>query len=170
MKKSYFFIGLILIFGFMFIGKSQKETMVQSSTYNKMLQVLLTHDVPEVGVADILASEEIIILDARKKDEYEVSHIKNALWVGYDDFKQDRLLEVSKNQNIIVYCSVGYRSEKITQKLINLGYTNTSNLYGGLFEWVNQDRPVVDQNGTTNKIHGFSRLWSVWLKKGEKVY
>ncbi|MER3327952.1 MAG: rhodanese-like domain-containing protein, partial [Candidatus Kapaibacterium sp.] len=88
-----------------------------------------------------------------------------------DDFELSRVQEISKDSKIVVYCSVGYRSEKIAEKLQGAGYTDVSNLYGGIFEWVNQDRAVVDdQNTPTTKVHAFSRVWGVWLNKGEKVY
>ena len=45
------------------------------------------------------------------------------------------------------------------------------NLYGGLFEWVNQGKEVVKPNGeTTETVHAYSKSWGIWLKKGEKVY
>jgi predicted sulfurtransferase len=70
-----------------------------------------------------------------------------------------------------VYCSIGKRSESITQKLSKAGYGNVSNLYGGIFEWVNQGNGVVDVNNKqTNKIHAYGKFWGQWLHKGEKVY
>lgn len=69
-----------------------------------------------------------------------------------------------------MYCSIGYRSEKIAKKLLENGYDNVSNLYGGIFEWANQGNKVYNDYGETTKVHAFSRLWSVWLNKGEKVY
>jgi 3-mercaptopyruvate sulfurtransferase SseA len=66
---------------------------------------------------------------------------------------------------------VGYRSEKISEKLKQAGFKDVSNLYGGIFEWVNQGNPVVDENGKiTDNIHAYSKTWGVWLNKGVKVY
>ena len=46
-----------------------------------------------------------------------------------------------------------------------------SNLYGSIFEWVNQRKPVHDSEGKEKlKIHAYPQVWGVWLKKGEKVY
>ena len=83
----------------------------------------------------------------------------------------DSLKNIQKNSRIIVYCSVGYRSERIGEQLLANGYSNVTNLYGGIFEWVNSDYPVVDTNNVkTNKVHAYSKLWGKWLKNGEKVY
>lgn len=124
----------------------------------------------EINVSEIENSEQYLFIDSRELKEYEVSHIKNAQFVGYNEFKIEDLNDINKEQPIIVYCSVGYRSEKIAQQLIQNGFSNVSNLYGGIFEWINEDLPVFDNSGETKKIHGFDKKWSVWLTKGEKVY
>jgi rhodanese-related sulfurtransferase len=115
--------------------------------------------------------KNIVFLDARERNEYEVSHIKKSNYVGYDNFRLSRLTWLDTNSVIIVYCSVGYRSEKIAEKLIEGGYTNVRNLYGGFFEWVNLGYPIVDiYDLSTTKVHGYSPEWGVWIKKGDVVY
>ncbi|UII19090.1 rhodanese-like domain-containing protein [Fulvivirga ligni] len=153
-----------------FFTKTQAQE-VESKAYKLMLNTLLSHSVPELSVADVKTTPNIIWLDAREKNEYQVSHIKNANWVGYDDFSIDRVKDISKDAKVIVYCSVGYRSEKISEKLIKAGFKDVQNLYGGIFEWKNQDKTVVNSdNAETEKIHAYSKMWGIWLKKGEKVY
>ena len=145
--------------------------LVQNKSFNAMLKTLLTHDVKEVGAKDGSKDSAALFLDAREKAEYDVSHLKNAVWVGYEDFDLNRVKHVSKNQKIIVYCSVGYRSEKITEKLNKTGYTNVANLIGGIFEWKNQNNSVVNNFGEeTQKVHVYSKTWGIWLNKGEKIY
>ncbi len=144
---------------------------VQSGTYSVVLKTLLSHSVPEVSVNELNPTKNIILLDAREKEEYQVSHIANATYVGYKDFDLQKLMQFKKDEKIIVYCSVGYRSEKIAEKLIDAGFSDVSNLYGGIFEWVNQGRPIVDSaDQSTEDIHPFSKTWGVWLTKGNKVY
>lgn len=114
-----------------------------------------------------------IILDTREQKEFNVSHIENAYCVGYDKFNSKIVKEKFKNVNdtIIVYCSVGIRSETIGTKLKKLGYKNVYNLYGGIFEWKNNNQPVVDNNQEiTDNVHVFSKEWSEYLIKGKKVY
>lgn len=162
-------IGIILIISmFSFLPAAGQ---VQSSAYNLTLKTLLSHSVPEVTVPQVKTMNDVLLLDAREWTEYQVSHLKNAKFVGYDQFEMDNLRLINKNQKIVVYCSVGYRSEKIAEKLKQAGYTNVSNLYGGIFEWVNQGNTVVDTHGSvTENIHAYSKTWGVWLNKGVKVY
>jgi 3-mercaptopyruvate sulfurtransferase SseA len=70
-----------------------------------------------------------------------------------------------------VYCSVGYRSERVGEKLQKLGYQNVYNIYGGIFEWKNEGMQVVNrQNQPTDSVHTYNKNWSKWLLKGVKVY
>ena len=144
---------------------------VKSGAYRTMLKALLSHSVPEIQVQEAARDTAgILFLDAREPKEYAVSHLRGAREVGYDHFDIQSISSVQKNQRIVVYCSVGYRSEKIAEKLLAAGFTNVANLYGGIFEWVNQGNPVYDEKGETDQVHAYSRTWGIWLKKGEKVY
>tara|TARA_R110002050_G_scaffold257264_1_gene396427 strand:- start:142 stop:645 length:504 start_codon:yes stop_codon:yes gene_type:complete len=163
--------GALLILGIMSFLNSFSQ--VESTSYSLMLKALIKESIPIVAVADLDQKQiqSTTFIDSREKVEFDVSHIKGATWVGYDDFDMARMDAISKNEPIIIYCSVGYRSEEIGEKLIEAGYTNVSNLYGGIFEWVNQGKPIVDLSGKpTTKIHGYSKTWGIWLSKGEKVY
>jgi rhodanese-related sulfurtransferase len=165
LKICLLFAGAFLL-GWPFLG-----AQVQSGAYRLMLKKLLSHSVPEITVpAAAQARDSVLFLDAREPKEYAVSHLKDALWVGYDHYDSTVTANVDKNQRIVVYCSVGYRSEKITEKLRAAGFTNVSNLYGGIFEWVNQGQSVYDAQGVTQRVHAFDRTWGVWLRKGKRVY
>ena len=171
-KKMIIVAILILVVSlFVTIKNVQAQAHVESKSFDLMLSTLLAHNVPEMGIADIPADSNLVYLDAREKAEYNVSHIKNAIWIGYDDFNISRLDSISRDAKVVVYCSVGYRSEKITEKLKTAGFKNAANLYGGIFEWVNQELPIYDSNAnTTLKVHAYSPKWGIWLNKGEKVY
>ncbi len=154
------------------VSAATAQRRVKSGSYNTMLKTLLKHTVPEISV-DSLARIKgtAILLDAREPGEYKVSHLQNAIPVGYNDFSLDAVKAIPKESAIVVYCSVGYRSEKVTEKLRAAGYKNVSNLYGGIFEWKNQLHDVVDETGAvTQKVHAYSKLWGIWLKQGKKVY
>ena len=109
-------------------------------------------------------------LDAREKTEHEVSHLQNAIWVGHDTFTLKSVVKLDKNKPVLIYCTVGARSEEIGKKLQKEGFTRVYNLYGGIVHWVNEGRPVFSKGKPTQKVHTYSKPWSVWLTKGEKVY
>lgn len=131
---------------------------------------MLQFDVPLISVEELAKKQdEVVLLDAREKDEYDVSHIKDAKFVGFKDFDEKALKNIPKDQDIVIYCSIGYRSEKIGERLAKMGYKNVKNLYGSIFEWANQGKPLVDKNGKpTTTVHGYNKNWSQWLD-GSKV-
>lgn len=147
---------------------TKAQNKVINNEYEKMLDKLIPKNTPNTYISTI-DTNNTLFLDARSKAEYNVSHIKGSIWVGYDEFKFNKVPSNLKNRKIIVYCSVGYRSAIITNKLNKKGYS-TTNLYGGIFEWVNQGKTIVDSKGKTTKVHAYNRDWSKWLTNGIKVY
>jgi len=149
------------------MGTAQESITELLNQHNKK-------NIPYISVQELaMPKTKAIILDAREKKEYDVSHIKNALYVGYDHFSLNSVLHKisDKNEKIVVYCSIGIRSEKIAYNLKMAGYTHVLNLFGGIFEWKNNDFPVYNSEGKeTENIHAYSENWSKWLKKGHKIY
>jgi len=113
-----------------------------------------------------------LIFDTRKRREYEVSHIPGAVWVS--EKINDSIYtytKAKKNQPIVVYCSVGIRSEDVGEQLKKLGFTNVRNLYGSIFAWKDQGYKLVNmQNKETDSVHVFSKKWGKYLKTGIEVF
>ena len=148
------------------LGYSQKSI-------DKVLQQLNSNAVPYIYAQELSKLSAPIILDAREQTEFEISHIKGAIFVGYDKFDIARTTQLltSKTQKIVVYCSLGVRSERIGEKLLKAGYTNVYNQHGGIFDWKNKGFDVVDSNNvTTQNVHAYSKIWSKYLTKGNKIY
>ena len=149
---------------------------ISQNSVEEVLDRYNSHSVPYISVEQLKAIQQKdseILFDAREPEEFQVSHLKNASYVGYKDFSAEEIQQQfpDKDQPIVVYCSLGVRSEKIGEKLQQLGYKNIQNLYGGIFEWKNNNYPVfTSENKETNKVHAYSRRWSKWLKNAEKVY
>jgi rhodanese-related sulfurtransferase len=113
----------------------------------------------------------VVFLDTRSPEEFNVSHIAGARYVGYKDFDLAAIADIPTYYPIIAYCSIGKRSGEIGKRLADAGFTNVRNMYGGIFEWVNNGFPVVDRQGQpTDSTHTFDKTWSRWLHRGVKVY
>lgn len=165
MMKNIF---LLILFHLNFTAISQK---VENFNFHILLQNKLKHTVKEIDVEEAVKDTSILFLDAREYNEYKISHLKNSKYIGYKKFTLTDVQNINKNKKIVVYCSVGYRSEKITAILTKRGFTNCYNLYGGIYEWVNQNNLVYDlENKPTKKVHIYSKKWSIWLTKGEKYF
>jgi len=105
-----------------------------------------------------------VLIDARLPEEYAVSHLQGAR--NLDSVAAVKALATSNAQPIVVYCSVGYRSSALAEKLMKAGLTNVFNLEGSVFAWANEGRPVY-RNGVELKpprIHPFDEKWGQLLK------
>jgi rhodanese-related sulfurtransferase len=145
------------------------------SDYAKMLKSLYKGTVPTVTPSGLafMQGDKLppILLDTRTPSEYNVSHIAGATLVDYGKFNEKVAKKWDREKVIVVYCTVGYRSERIGEQLKKLGFTKVYNLYGGIFEWVNEGYEVTGTDGKqTSKVHAYSEEWGKWLLKGEKVY
>jgi rhodanese-related sulfurtransferase len=96
--------------------------------------------------------------------------LKGAKWVGYDTFDLKSVAGLDKNKPILVYCTVGARSQDIGKKLVGAGFENVANLYGGIIHWSNESMPLFKDGQLSNQVHTYSRTWGIWLEKGEKVF
>ncbi|PKV48147.1 rhodanese-related sulfurtransferase [Aquimarina sp. MAR_2010_214] len=148
-------------------------TSAQNSL-DELLRQYNNESIPYISVSTLETIQDtVLLLDAREKKEYQVSHLKNAVHIGYDHFKIKSFTQqhISKDPYIVVYCSIGIRSEDISEQLKKAGYTNVYNLYGGIFEWKNNDLPILNSNEElTDEIHTYSKKWGKWLHKGKKIY
>ncbi|WP_341482106.1 rhodanese-like domain-containing protein [Christiangramia crocea] len=159
---------------FLLILMSALPSLYAQQSIGDLLEKYNSGNVPYISVEELRMQQldsNVIILDAREQEEFEVSHIKGAHFIGYNEFDISRLNNYPKNRKIVVYCSIGVRSAKIGDKLQNAGFKNVRNLYGGIFSWKNKGYEVMNSEGKqTEKVHAYSKHWSNWLKNAEKVY
>jgi glyoxylase-like metal-dependent hydrolase (beta-lactamase superfamily II)/rhodanese-related sulfurtransferase len=71
-----------------------------------------------------------LLLDVRKKSEYDSEHVVNAINAPLD-YINDSMLKVDKNKPYYVYCGGGYRSMIFTSILKARGYDNLVDVRGG---------------------------------------
>jgi len=75
----------------------------------------------ELDYKKIMEENEYVIVDVRTYEEFDDSHIKNAINIPYDEINEN--IELDKNKIIFVYCKSGNRSSIAYNTLTNLGYT-----------------------------------------------
>ena len=154
----------VVITGCSLAQNKSKWPRVSDDGFNKRLHFLLGEKIPFVSVDSLqtMALQDLIILDTRAKEEYDVSHIPGAIFVG-STFNVASVEQYGKDKTVVVYCSVGYRSEKYGAEMQKLGYKNVYNLYGGIFEWVNDGQVVQTKEGTTPNIHTYNSNWGKYV-------
>ncbi len=150
------------------------SAQVSNPKFKRKIDWLLKETIEIISVNELKENQqEYLLLDAREKKEFDVSHIANAIHIGYDNPDFSILKDIQLDCPIVVYCSIGYRSEKIGEKLQKKGYTRVKNLYGSIFEWTNEGYEVVNNKSeVTNEVHTYNKKWSKWVEnpKIQKVY
>jgi rhodanese-related sulfurtransferase len=146
-----------------------------SSDFQKEIENYLDKTISTITVEQVSAmdSGRFVLLDAREKEEFQTSTIPGSQYIGYDDFDIESVSHLPKGQPIIVFCSIGYRSEKIGEKLKKAGYGRVFNLYGSIFAWANAGLPLLTPTGEkTEELHTYNKKWSKWVTnpKVKKVW
>jgi rhodanese-related sulfurtransferase len=167
MRTKY--ILMLMAFFIISLSKGQNKW-----GFETMVKTMLTNEVDTISsreLLEMLKKEDVLLLDSREHGEYDVSHIEGAKFIGYDHPDYEVLNDVDKSAPIVVYCSIGKRSEDIGIELEKQGFTNVYNLFGGIFDWTNRGLPVMDSEGNeVKKVHPYSTAWGVWVNNYEKEY
>ncbi|MEM8688889.1 MAG: rhodanese-like domain-containing protein [Pseudomonadota bacterium] len=130
------------------------------------------HTVQHLSAQDLKAfgSEDIVIFDVREKGEFAVSHLSNAIRIDPDmrpaEFMRKHADRIA-GKTILVYCSVGVRSSALAARLARVlkrqADTRIYNLTGGIFQWHNDGRPLVQGAQSTRYVHPYNRSWGQLL-------
>lgn len=159
MKKTWLLIelaGLLLLIGFYLI----RPIPITNRTLDTAVRMVLSESDQAVTPEKLSAEENPgILLDVRAKSEYEISHLPGAIHVGEEgEYLPDSL---QPSDRILVYCSIGKRSEDLMKELQSKGYQDVRNLYGGIFAWAEAGLPL-ESGSTTDQpyIHGYSSFWA----------
>ena len=102
-----------------------------------------------------------LLIDVRKTDEYNTSHLPGAQHLP--TLAAIQQAPIPSEATVILYCSVGYRSARLVQQLQAIGYPSVFNLEGSIFEWYNRGYPVVSSQAAALPIHPYNRLWGLLL-------
>jgi rhodanese-related sulfurtransferase len=95
----------------------------------------------------VLSNPDLIVIDSRKKTEYQKGHIEGAINILNTRLKRQDLESISpdKSSEILFYCNGArcLRSSDSIKKAKNWGYNNLIWFRGGWKEWTEKRLPVV---------------------------
>ncbi|HBB19483.1 MAG TPA: hypothetical protein DCZ62_03475 [Ruminococcus sp.] len=81
------------------------------------------------------SGEDVVILDVRRQDEFDQSHIPGAVLLPNEEISDTMPAQLpDTSQKILIYCRSGNRSKQAAQKLADMGYTNVYE-FGGIITW-----------------------------------
>ncbi len=98
---------------------------------------------PEQLNDKIKAKDNLMLLDVREPEEFEICHINGSILVPLSEFT-DHVNDFDKNTEYIVVCKDGDRSEEAIQILYKNGFLNLSNLEGGIYMWAKKIEKTME--------------------------
>ena len=121
--------------------------VIASTVYYTQIQQLGSEtDYGDVTVEQALELIEknplLVILDVRTIQEFEDGHVEGATNMPVDDLEQ-RLEELGRNEEMLVYCRTGNRSTRAVQILRENGFNKIYHMADGIVGWERAGLPVV---------------------------
>jgi len=103
--------------------------------------------IPQISVEALKrkldAKEDVFVLDVREPHEYQIVNIGAPLIpLGSIESRIGELAD-KKNSEVVIHCKTGGRSQKAALALKNAGFTNVSNLTGGITAWAEKIDPTL---------------------------
>lgn len=98
----------------------------------------------EISVAEAASKREAgaFMLDVRQPEEWVEAHLPGSTLIPLDKLSA-RLSEVPRDQEIVVVCRSGNRSQQGRDILLQAGFSNVTSMAGGLREWAAAGLPTV---------------------------
>ncbi len=87
------------------------------------------------------ADPELLVLDVRTHEEFASGHVPGAINIPFDRLAE-RLEDVPKDKDVVVYCQSGRRAGIAAKTLADNGYTRLSHLEGDIAAWKANARPL----------------------------
>ncbi|SFS20809.1 adenylyltransferase and sulfurtransferase [Granulicella pectinivorans] len=129
------------------IPKPTSTGPLEVAQNQEVAAVSVVDGIPQITVetlkAKLDAREDIFVLDVREPHEYPIANLGAPLIPVGDIEKRIAELAPQKNAEVIVHCRSGARSQKAAIALKNAGFTNVSNLTGGILAWADKIDPTM---------------------------
>ena len=106
----------------------------------------ITEISPTDAAAKAKSSSDVVIVDVREKDEFDESHITDAVHMsrGMVELEVEEKFP-DRNTTIICHCGGGGRSALAAESLQKMGYKNVRSMAGGLKAWKAAGLPTSKQ-------------------------
>ena len=176
------------------VKKERSDNVNFDFNINRLHAIIIPVTCSTVNMFKRFLFRAALVLDCREATEFNVSRIPGAFNLPFTQFKDQagsqvdilglevkkhlgREVRVDEEMDVICYCSVGYRSSVIAERILDLreeGHlppgVEPYNLRGSIFQWASEGRNLtrtefsdgrggdcVETQVTT--VHPFSRVW-----------
>lgn len=137
------------------IGVVPQQASLKLAQWTVQARFPDVHSISTTQLADWLADshrEPPVLLDVRTEDEFNVSHLPNAVCEVSPEV-------IASCKPIVAYCSIGWRSAESVRRLVQDGHTNVFNLEGSIFVWASEGRALEQHGQPARKVHPYDSKW-----------
>ena len=128
-----FLAGFAVLFALLLSGCTLSKT--KADTAEDITGKAAYHKISAEEAYEMMASQEVVVVDVRTREEYDGGHIENAVLVPNESIGSEMPETLpDKEATLLVYCRSGRRSKDAAQKLLALGYQNVYD-FGGVIDW-----------------------------------
>jgi hydroxyacylglutathione hydrolase len=128
-------IGYDLIFGYLSGGIM---AWLMSGRPVDQLEQISPHQ-----LAARLEKSGLRVIDVRTPAEWNASRIKWAEHLPLSDILADQCPDAQKDEELVLQCGSGYRSNIAASILRQAGFLHVKSLAGGVFAWSNAGFPLI---------------------------
>jgi len=127
MKSNKMFLAVVICVGVVLMG-----------------QVLMPTGGIDVIQAQTMNQQGALLLDVRQPGEYAEVHVESAKLIPLGDLgSRMKELAAYKDKPVVVMCRSGRRSARAVEALKEAGFTQVSNIKGGITAWENEGLDVI---------------------------
>ncbi|GIX00814.1 MAG: sulfurtransferase [Pirellulaceae bacterium] len=99
-------------------------------------------EAPEV--ARLMQQRQVVLVDCREPEEYELAHIAGAVLIPMSQWEQQAgRLDAMRGQHVVVHCHHGVRSRRVVHWLRSAGFAMAQSMAGGIEAWSQLVDPTV---------------------------
>jgi len=125
--------------------------------------------VPQLSTAELKAwqadpsRKKPVLFDVRTGPEFATSHLPGAIRVEPSAKAAAVTPLVSAGTPVVAYCSVGYRSSALAERLRKAGVLAVYNLEGSIFQWANEGGPLEAGGRSAVTVHPYNKTYGKLL-------
>ncbi len=133
MRQILLFAALAAVLALLLVSCGEPRT--SGATEEDAPSKAAYHKISAEEAYEMMASQEVVVVDVRTREEYNVGHIENAVLVPNESIGSEMPEALpDKEATLLIYCRSGRRSKDAAQKLLALGYQNVYD-FGGVIDW-----------------------------------
>jgi rhodanese-related sulfurtransferase len=146
MKKLSLFLLAFLILAGCSVGDQDEGKKTNSGEYKskaaqkddgQAASVAKFKNVTINEAKEMIASEQVQIIDVRSQEMYKEGHIPNAKNIPLKELAANEK-DLDKNETYLIVCKTGKTSETASKQLTESGFKNINNMSEGMDAWTGE--------------------------------